>query len=218
MPAKQCIVGLVFGKLTVISEAQTRRSPKGRPIRFSLCQCSCGSPPKEIRNECLTSGTTKSCGCLIAHTNLKNHKTHGMTKTSIYYSWHAMVYRCRSEKSASWCRYGKIGITVCERWLTFENFLEDMGPKPSGTEIERRDNNLGYHKDNCYWGTQHQQDRNKCTNRNFTILGHSGCMSDLCKIFNIKFNTVSQRLERNWDPVSAFTSPLHQRRPRPSVG
>lgn len=92
---------------------------------------------------------------------------HGHTKgksSKTYRAWSAMLQRCLNVLSASYENYGLRGITVCEDWLSFENFLRDMGESPKGLTIERLDNNRGYYKDNCKWVTRTENTRNRrCT-------------------------------------------------------
>lgn len=80
--------------------------------------------------------------------------------TSTYYIWAAMVQRCTNPNNADWPDYGGRGITVCERWRDFRNFLADMGEHPAGMSIDRVDNNRGYEPGNCRWATGKQQARN----------------------------------------------------------
>jgi hypothetical protein len=87
-------------------------------------------------------------------------KSHGMYKTPTYNTWEHMLARCRNPNNKRWKRYGGRGITVCERWLTFENFLADMGEKPPGLTIERKDNDGNYEPGNCKWATTTDQNRN----------------------------------------------------------
>lgn len=77
--------------------------------------------------------------------------THGMSHTPIYHVWHTMKARCHSPKSAAYQHYGARGIKVCERWLTFENFLADMGERPEGHSLDRIDTDKNYSPDNCRW-------------------------------------------------------------------
>lgn len=85
----------------------------------------------------------------------------GRKASATYDIWAAMIQRCTNPKNKDWAGYGGRGITVCERWLTFENFLTDMGERPDGLSIERRNNDRGYGPDNCYWADALTQARNK---------------------------------------------------------
>lgn len=72
-----------------------------------------------------------------------------------------MIQRCKNPKSTSFPRYGGVGITVCDRWLNFSDFLADMGPRPPGRTIDRLQNHLGYQPGNCRWATAQEQAHNK---------------------------------------------------------
>ena len=87
-------------------------------------------------------------------------RSHGLSGTLAYSSWKTMVYRCTSPKSPNYAYYGGRGITVCERWLSFENFYADMGERPHGMSIDRIDNSRGYEPGNCRWATRNTQQRN----------------------------------------------------------
>jgi len=84
-----------------------------------------------------------------------------MSKTPTYNTWSGIIKRCNNQKNPAYNSYGGRGITVCEDWLKFENFYEDMGKKPNGLTIERIDNDKGYYKENCCWDTPVQQARNR---------------------------------------------------------
>jgi len=91
------------------------------------------------------------------------------TKIPGYYSWSGMKSRCYCTSYASYFSYGGSGITVCDRWRnSFENFMNDMGPRPENHSIDRLDNNKGYYPENCRWATSTQQNRNKRIGKNNT--------------------------------------------------
>jgi hypothetical protein len=91
-----------------------------------------------------------------------HNKSHGMTHTPTYNSWVAMKSRCNPMRSGTYNSYYDKNISVCERWQnSFTNFLEDMGEKPNGLTIERKDNKGNYELSNCCWATYTEQNNNK---------------------------------------------------------
>jgi len=115
-----------------------------------------------------------SCGCLRRETSAVNGKlystTHGMFGTPEYEAWAQMIQRCCNPKNFAWSRYGGRGITVCERWRKFENFLADMGLRPEGRKgarslysIDRIDNLGNYEPSNCRWATDRSNEIERCS-------------------------------------------------------
>lgn len=97
---------------------------------------------------------------------LYRHGHHaGGKKTSTYSIWVGIIRRCLNEKNAAYPRYGGRGITVCDRWRVFTNFLEDMGERPDGLSLDRIDNSQGYYPENCRWADAKTQSRNRRTSR-----------------------------------------------------
>lgn len=148
-------IGDKFGRLEVLENTGIIKSHT-----CFKCKCKCGNI-KNIRADRLKSGNTKSCGCLWKEAIIKANSTHGMYKSLEYASWLHMLNRCGNPKNDGYDGYGGRGITVCKRWLKFENFFEDMGIRKKGLSIERIDNNKGYYKENCKWATTLEQSRNK---------------------------------------------------------
>ncbi len=136
----------------VISQGESTRIGEGR----YLCECSCGRR-RLVRSHLLVSGATRGCGCGSRPREAK----HGLCFTPAYKAWANMKDRCLNPRSLAFPSYGGRGIVVCERWLSFENFLSDMGERPEGLSIERKDNNKGYFKENCKWATRSEQQKNK---------------------------------------------------------
>jgi len=148
------LTGKTFGRLLVLEHAG--KSVRGQSLW--LCACACGN--KKVMQYSSLMGGTQSCGCKKKEPNLGT-TTHGHSRTRTYRTWTNMKSRCLDENSQAWKNYGGRGITVCERWLKFENFLEDMGFCPEGLEIERMDNDDGYYKENCKWATRSEQQSNR---------------------------------------------------------
>lgn len=132
---------------------------------------------------------------------------HGQSYTQVYRVWAAMKDRCTNSRNVRWHRYGGRGVKVCKRWLAFANFLEDMGPRPDGTTLERKKNNIGYRPSNCIWATSYDQSRNRSTTRWLTHGGETLCVSDWAKRFGMTRNTFNYRLNKGtlrWPALTAL--------------
>ena len=153
------LTGQRFGRLVVIKQNKIR-ALSGH-VRWD-CVCDCQNPVT-IASVNLTSNGTSSCGCLAKEITSSRSRTHGMSKSSEYRIWAGMIQRCININDPSYSDYGGRGITVCERWLnSFENFYEDIGPRPSSDHsIDREEVDGNYEKDNCRWATREEQANNK---------------------------------------------------------
>ena len=131
--------------------------------------------------------------------------------------WRNMIRRCTNQKAAAYADYGGRGITVCDRWLaSFENFLADMGRKPSpDLEIERIDNDGGYDPGNCRWATRKENSRNRRSNRMITLDGQTKALAAWCEESGLPRDTVRKRLEAGWEPQLALSTPVIRRGPLP---
>lgn len=200
--------GQRFGRLIGL-ELDKERAGKWK--RYWICLCDCGNK-KSIITGALTSGGTKSCGCLNLNTpNRHLSITHGRSHTPIYNAWHSMKQRCYYKKNIGYKDYGGRGITVCDRWLhSFENFFEDMGEKPKGLTLDRLDSNKPYSKKNCRWATnKQQQSENKRGLHIVTINNETLTLTDaVAKYSTVGYDCVLRRIRfYKWDDVRAITTP-----------
>ncbi len=205
------LAGKKFGRLTVLRE--TDRAACGR-IRW-LCLCECGKE-SEVFAESLTSGNTRSCGCLvkeIARQRCKARTVHGKKATPEHGVWATMKARCSNPKVSGYQNYGGRGIKVCERWAgSFLAFLEDMGTRPSPKHsIDRIDKDGNYEPKNCRWATRHEQARNRSDN---LVIEHGGerlTLAEWSERTGLKGMTIKNRLHRGWTVEQTLTLPLMRR-------
>lgn len=191
--AKHITPGTRYHRLTVISIAD---SVNGKS--YSMCRCDCGSTIA-VKNVHLRRSNTRSCGCLREEYLRSGPTTHGMSRSIEYAIWRAMRSRCEYPKCVGWKNYGGRGIKVCARWRVFDNFLADMGRRPSATHsIDRIDNNGDYCPENCRWATRVQQaaTQRRPTMRLICAFGETDTISNWAKRLNVSRDTLTSRLWR----------------------
>lgn len=149
------LAGIIFNRLKVI-EIDTAK--KNRVHWF--CKCDCGNIVSVAACD-LKASHTKSCGCLNQVLRVVNNTKHGYTRTPTYNVWSNMHARCSNQNRRDFKNYGGRGISICERWNFFSNFLNDMGEKPNKLSLDRIDNNGNYEPKNCRWATASEQRKNQ---------------------------------------------------------
>lgn len=199
--------GQKFGRWTVIARAENYKSG-GAQWRV---RCDC-SAERVHRGMTLTQGGSTSCGCwnreLRRAICIARNTTHGLAGTPEHYIWQNMRGRCNTPSAVGFENYGGRGIRVCERWSSFENFLADMGPRPSPKHsIDRDDVNGHYEPGNCRWATREEQANNTRRNHRLTHDGRTMTVMQWSRATGIHRKTIERRLEMGWTVDAAVTKP-----------
>lgn len=142
------------------------------------------------------------------------HSSGPTGKTGTYCSWQNMIARCTQPSNPAYEHYQEMGITVCERWRDFRNFLADMGERPPGKRlftIERSDNRKDYEPGNCVWATWRTQGNNRSTNVRFEYRGQVLTLSELVRTTGVSKDILRSRLSRGkggpWTVEEAVHTP-----------
>lgn len=210
MPTMIDLTGQQFERLTVI-----RRTGR-RPRSWWMCQCRCGNM-KEYSSDALRSGHSQSCGCLAYETRKSCRFKHGHSRvgearnpSTEYYTWRCMKSRCYNPRTKKYKYYGGKGIRICERWMNedgFNNFLNDMGPKPPGHTIERKENRGDYTPGNCRWATRWDQARNTSQVKMIEFNGKNQCVKDWATDLGFKVECLYYRIKAKWSIKDTLSLP-----------
>lgn len=136
-----------------------------------------------ITSTWLPCGKRGICGCLRPSDCLRRYY-----RTNTYFTWANMLQRCLNPNAKSFKRYGGRGISVCEKWMTFGGFFEDMGVRPAGLTLERKNNSKGYFKSNCRWATRSEQMNNTSRNIFVSAYGARLTIGQWSKILKLSYN------------------------------
>lgn len=184
-----------------------------------IFKCDCGKE-KVIIKTCVVNNKVKSCGCLRRETAKKSgqkNKIHGMRYSTFYRAWIGIKNRCLNNRTKPFPGYGGRGIRICDRWLKFNNFKDDMynsyldhikkyGVK--NTSIDRIDNNGNYCPENCRWATWKEQNGNRKNNVILLYNGKKQIINNWAKELGFKRECLKNRLKRGWSVEKTLTTPL----------
>lgn len=204
MESMASLVGQKFGQLTVITE--DGKIGKGNFIAY-ICLCDCGKAIR-TRGSSLSSGHTKSCGC-----NNPRRTTHNQSRTNDYRIWVGMHARCNSGPDSDYYKnYASRGITVCDRWKIFENFIADMGPRPSSKHsIDRINNDGNYEPKNCRWATVKQQRSNTRLNHYLCFKEQKMTIREWSEDTKLPYGIILWRIKKGWSAERTLTTPIHHK-------
>ena len=162
--------------------------------------CFCGGL-RWVLSDSLAAGQVKSCGCL--------RNKNARSKHPLYNTWLMMNARCSIPSQPNFHRYGGRGIRVCERWRNFQNFLQDMGSKPSPKHTLDRINSDGdYEPSNCRWATKEEQSSNTSRNRRIQYRGVSKTISQWARFLKVTFDWLHYRAVKKAIPMHEIVSEL----------
>jgi len=162
---------------------------------------------RQIYSSHLLRGLSTSCGCKRAELCRKLHKKHGETNSREYETWIRMKQRCENKNNKVYKSYGGRGIKICKRWSSrFENFLHDMGKRPSDNHsIDRINNNGDYKPSNCRWATRKVQLRNKRNNKIIEINGEKMPLVTAVEIYGGDYHSIKWKLNNGRTVKEAFS-------------
>ena len=200
--------GAMFGHLKAVTGEVVHKGKEGKGFQpHYLCRCVCGSERLYYKYN-LTSGKSKSCGCVANLATSARHKTHGMSTTSIYAVWNMMKQRCLCPTYRRYEDYGGRGIKICDKWLEFEAFFADVGDPPfRGASLDRRNNDGNYEPGNVRWATRTEQNRNKRNTRRYEYEGKDLTLDEWATTVGINPRTLASRLYiYKWGIEKALTT------------
>lgn len=196
-------INTMIGNCLYLGDSEIRSK---KWVRNGIFLCECGKQfIASIQR--VKSKHTRSCGCLVTKTVVAMNGRHFRTYTPEFRTWNGMKQRCNNPNNTRYYMWGARGIKVCDRWQErFENFLEDMGERPSDKHtLDRIDNNGDYCKENCRWATNSQQCMNRRSNFMVTYKGLTKPLKMWTDELNLVYSTTMQRIKKlKWTTERAF--------------
>lgn len=207
-----------FGSLLVIQESLFRKNRN----RYYDCVCACGNKTTVVGTSLTRKNPTTSCGCFHARRLVESVTKHGCRRKidgnfvsdPTYVSWIGMNQRCYNPKSVGFKYYGSRGIGVCRSWRGsdgFASFLSDMGKRPVGFTLERKNINLDYSAGNCYWADCKTQTRNRRITRFVCYQGEERPLAEVAECLGIRWRTLYSRMfNYGWSVERATATPVRK--------
>lgn len=192
------LTGRRFGSWTAL--ALSKRD--GHRTWWSV-RCDCGNE-SVVRADSLVSGGSVQCVSCAAG---ERSRTHGLTKTPTWMSWHAMRTRCLTPTAADYPKYGGRGIGICREWDSYERFLADMGERPRNMTLDRIDPNGDYTPRNCRWATNLQQQRNRRKTVFLEVNGERRSLSEWAELRGFSHIAFYKRYAAGWTDEAIVNTP-----------
>ena len=214
MPKHIDLSGKKLGRLTIGEKKRIGR------LFYWEAICDCGNKKLVVAgNLTRSSEPTRSCGCIqieklksrsgVKSPSYKHGHAIGNKRSRTLRIWSGMIDRCYNKKNKAYKYYGERGITVCDRWHKFDNFLQDMGESPQNLSIERIDNEKGYSIENCKWVTHLEQVSNRRCNIYMTMNGETKILSRWALDYGLNYATLHSRIKTlGWDIERAIKTPV----------
>jgi hypothetical protein len=186
---------MTASSFTILADKMAR-DPSGHTRRMYLAKCVCGDTRWRSAQH-ISTGASRACRSCA-------NKTHGNSASPEYRCWYHMRHRCFNKTNPAYKDYGGRGISVDPTWDSFDVFLRDMGARPEGATLERKDNSLGYSKDNCVWASRQEQSINRRNTRWVTYAGKTQHLAAWSRELGIRQDTLTYRLNHGWSVERAF--------------
>lgn len=202
------LIGMKFNRYLVTERAGSTNSGQAK----WLCKCDCGNE-KIVAGYSLKSGNTKSCGCLNKEITTKHGHCKNKQTSRTLRIWNGMIQRCLNPSNPDYKYYGGRGIKICDHWLKFKNFLDDIGEIPKDLTIDRINNDGNYEPNNWKLSTRKEQARNRRNNISTIIDNKYKILKDYCKTTGLNYNSIMSRIHTQKLSIKeAISRPIKKKR------